>query len=299
MEHIKIEVSSKDVIFKDSKGKELNYHANKELIEYLVKNNGNKQFINKSLLANKYCKVLKRSNNNLLFQEIEKSILGEIEKNNKLIKSSLEGSYKFIEFEGKLNDKLVMGLGNVSTFETDITLHHTYGIPYIPGSAIKGVLRNYIIGEYSEKFDKSNCYEKPEKKAENNDVFRSIFGGQDKDGKSIQGNVIFMDAFPKDKYEIALDVMTPHHKKYYEGVAEPKDSEPPVPINFLVLKNCSFIFYIAVKKSIIENSDFKIKLEKLFKNNDLEKFIRDNLKQALNVHGIGAKTSVGYGYFDI
>ena len=43
--------------------------------------------------------------------------------------------------------RMVIGLGNESVYETSMILHHIYGIPYIPGSAIKGVVRSYIITE--------------------------------------------------------------------------------------------------------------------------------------------------------
>jgi CRISPR-associated protein Cmr6 len=37
--------------------------------------------------------------------------------------------------------RMVIGLGGKGTLEMGITLHHTYGFPYIPGSALKGVAR--------------------------------------------------------------------------------------------------------------------------------------------------------------
>ena len=32
--------------------------------------------------------------------------------------------------------------------ETNMTLDHVYGIPYLPGSAFKGVVRSWVIQEY-------------------------------------------------------------------------------------------------------------------------------------------------------
>ncbi len=43
--------------------------------------------------------------------------------------------------------RLVLGIGGESVYETSITLHHIYGIPYIPASGIKGILRSWIINE--------------------------------------------------------------------------------------------------------------------------------------------------------
>ena len=41
--------------------------------------------------------------------------------------------------------RLAIGLGSGSVFETSISLHHVYGFPYIPASAVKGALRSYLI----------------------------------------------------------------------------------------------------------------------------------------------------------
>jgi len=65
------------------------------------------------------------------------------------------------EFELTTNWKLSIGLGAVSVYETSITLHHIYGVPYIPASAIKGSLRSYIIidefeGNEKEALKKEN-----------------------------------------------------------------------------------------------------------------------------------------------
>ena len=44
--------------------------------------------------------------------------------------------------EGTIDWRLIVGLGNESVYDTSMTLHHVYGIPYIPASAVKGVVRS-------------------------------------------------------------------------------------------------------------------------------------------------------------
>ena len=39
--------------------------------------------------------------------------------------------------------RLIIGLGGESPLETGLTLHHTFGVPIIPGSAIKGLAAHY------------------------------------------------------------------------------------------------------------------------------------------------------------
>ncbi len=39
--------------------------------------------------------------------------------------------------------RMVIGLGGENVLETGITLHHTYGTPLIPGTALKGLASHY------------------------------------------------------------------------------------------------------------------------------------------------------------
>jgi len=59
--------------------------------------------------------------------------------------------YKVRAFLVEVAWRLVVGLGLPSPLETGITLHHLYGIPYLPGSAIKGVTRNWRLQQIADK----------------------------------------------------------------------------------------------------------------------------------------------------
>jgi len=61
-------------------------------------------------------------------------------------------------FSLTLSWRLVVGLGAASVYETSMTLHHIYGIPYLPGSAIKGVTRSYRILCMAEGLEHPNDY---------------------------------------------------------------------------------------------------------------------------------------------
>jgi CRISPR-associated protein Cmr6 len=80
-----------------------------------------------------------------------------------------------------------------------------------------------------------------------------------------------------------LDIMNPHYPDYYGKGKPPADWQNPIPIHFLTVEETSFIFSISSTK---QNSNLLSAADKW-------------LKQALSGHGIGAKTSVGYGYFSI
>ena len=194
-------------------------------------------------------------------------------------KDNIENQEKYIKaifkkniqnFSFKTDYRLLIG-SEQSIYETSLRLHHIYGIPYIPASAIKGVARSYII---IEKFDS-----KEEKALEDKD-FKKVFGSQEQEGR-----VIFFDAFPITKPTIKVDIMNPHYGGYYNEGKAPTDDKNPVPINFLTVENTEFKFFIASKESL---ESFKIK----------DKTIEEWLKEALHNHGIGAKSAVGYGYFN-
>jgi len=162
----------------------------------------------------------------------------------------------------KLKWRLAINLGAVSVYETSMLFHRNYGVPIIPGSAVKGVVHHYAE-EYKEIPEAAK-----------------IFGSQDK-----KGEVIFFDALPiideKEQRDfIVLDVMNIHYGDYYQKGEIPGDWMNPNPVFFLTVEGVKFIFTIVSK-------DEKLK----------EKAI-ELLKEAVSTMGIGAKTSAGYGYFE-
>ena len=59
----------------------------------------------------------------------------------------------------KIAGRMIVGLGSESVLETSITLHRTYGVPYIPGSGLKGLAANYahkFLGDDWKKEHKDN-----------------------------------------------------------------------------------------------------------------------------------------------
>jgi CRISPR-associated protein Cmr6 len=213
-----------------------------------------------------------------------------IEKQEKVVNSLFSGNYLKKDFT--IDYRLVIG-SEQSIYETSIRLHHIYGIPYIPSSAIKGVLRSYTILEcfseelkkYNEdkyqKFEEEVLFTKDEDGNYKHKWFIDIFGSQEQEGE-----IIFFDSFSKD-VKIQKDIMTSHYGDYYDKKKKvaPTDTQSPNPIPFLTVVG-EFIFFIASKKNSIEK--YKIR----------DKSIKEWLKEALTNHGIGAKTAVGYGYFN-
>ena len=58
--------------------------------------------------------------------------------------------------------RLVVGLGGENVLETGLRLHHTYGMPILPGSALKGLAAHYcdqVWGSADSKFRKPGAGE--------------------------------------------------------------------------------------------------------------------------------------------
>ncbi|MCX7948318.1 MAG: type III-B CRISPR module RAMP protein Cmr6 [candidate division WOR-3 bacterium] len=236
--------------------------------------------------------------------EIEKfrwdtNTLTNIEKRVDKIVNSLSNSGLFyVELLAECKWRLIIGLGASHPQETSMTLHHIYGIPYIPGSAVKGVTRHWSIRKFADQVyqttkQKNQTFEEILKELskalengeDNIDIeingirfsdLIQIFGTQRQAGK-----VIFMDAYPVEDIKLAMDIMNVHYSDYYSGDEPPADWQTPVPIKFLTVEKTKFKFIILSRNEVLLS-----KAEKL-------------LKEALEYHGIGAKTSLGYGIFSI
>ena len=180
-------------------------------------------------------------------------------------------------FQAALEWRMVMGLGGESILETDITLHHLYGFPSIPGSALKGLTRAYVTGEVEG-------YKSAQEESDNADVKR-VFGSQER-----AGSVIFYDAMPTNgDATFTVDIMNPHYPDYYQGNKPPTNDQDPVPVTFLVVEKTSFTFALAPRAAINEQQ----------RNRHAEdvQLVKDWLQEALQKYGIGGKTSAGYGHF--
>lgn len=212
-----------------------------------------------------------------------------------------------------LNWRMVVGLGGESVYETSMTLHPVYGIPYVPSSSIKGILRSWMI---SQLFDNSEI-----KAITESQVFCTLFGCpkeiQDANKKKHlsalkrdnQGSLRFFDAFPTRAPKVKTDVMNVHYKEWYKesGYSPPTDIQMPNPIPFLTVENnnnLAFVFNIGTThnrqmKSFSEVVDPYIKVsDDLSADSKVLDIVKYWLLDALTNHGIGAKTAVGYGYFE-
>lgn len=163
---------------------------------------------------------------------------------------------------------LAIGLGNSSPLENGLALNKTYGTPYLPGSALKGLLRRVA--------QRQNV---PAEALE-------VLAGTTESA----GHVIYWDAWLDPSSPVTkpfqADIITTHHPKYYgqRGQEPPSDFDDPTPIAFVSIKP-GVKFTIALS-STSENAkpwlDLAAKL----------------LVWGLRNLGVGGKTNAGYGYLD-
>ncbi len=165
--------------------------------------------------------------------------------------------------------RFVIGLGGASVLETSMTLHRLYGIPIIPGSALKGVARAYAETVLTKPADDPEVV--------------AIFGKPPQNTPLEAGNIIFFDAIPVTAPKFKLDIMNPHYPKYYQGDQPPADWQNPTPIYFLTVEQTQFLFAVAARREE----------GKGYVSTALEW-----LKKGLTELGVGAKTAAGYGYFE-
>jgi CRISPR-associated protein Cmr6 len=162
--------------------------------------------------------------------------------------------------ESEVLGRMVVGLGEESVLETSVALHHTYGVPYIPGSALKGLAASFARQHLGNDWQA------------NSRAYVTVFGDT-----QTAGYITFFDAMPlPNSAALQADVITVHHENYYQNRnAPPADWDDPNPVPFLS----------ATGKYLIALSGPSEWVRATF----------DILKHALVHSGIGAKTSSGYG----
>lgn len=186
---------------------------------------------------------------------------------------AMVGALGGVSFIRRTVTRLVTGLGNGHPLETGLAWHVTLGLPYLPGSSIKGLLRAWVTPEREGGWGAlGNTHE-----------MHRLFGDLATTGA---GALIVFDALPAAPPELEIDILNPHYADYYTGSAEPADYLSPNPVKFLaVAAGSGFEFALAPRRPSETAAQ------------DLASG-RELLIQALATIGVGGKVSAGYGYFE-
>lgn len=174
---------------------------------------------------------------------------------------------------------LLIGTGNLHDIKEDgayklgFTFDYVNGLPYLPGSSLKGMLRSVFPGQHKTNREEYEEYllgvldeigVKNFQKDKLDELEQQIFDYQD----------IFLGAYPyenKERNYLASEYITPHKKL-----------KNPNPISFVKVKaNVRFQFSFLLKDSEFLSAEQKCSL----------------FKQIILDFGVGAKTNVGFGKF--
>lgn len=195
----------------------------------------------------------------------------------------LDESYVIKIFKMNADSLFIHGIGASHVRENSLTIHPVYGIPYIPGSSVKGIVRRWYIDallEGKEARIKEDAFESA--------IGRSMFGTGD-----AQGIVQFYDILMYEGLKLRTDIVTPHFMKYYSKESEPVDSLEPVPNKFYAVQIISANLLVTVDKNKLAQLSSEVALTE-------DQFISLTTKwvqAALQELGVGGKTSSGYGRF--
>lgn len=211
-----------------------------------------------------------------------------------------------------LASRLLIGHGNASAIDVGLTVHHTWGVPVIPGSALKGLVAHYVDATYGPTDASKKPWEQQGDERVRADyqgvtwnrrriergpgvVYRALFGAPDArqdatvrengfEAGAAAGLVTFHDALYipgslADNKPFSADVLTVHQKGYYgsSGQSAPNDYDSPNPVAFLTVRpKCRLLLALSGPSEWTE-------------------LAAQLLADAIKHWGVGGKTAAGYG----
>jgi len=213
------------------------------------------------------------------------------------------------------------GLGNEHPLENGFAFLNPYGLPYLAGSGIKGVLRqsarelasgdwgdasgwndNKTIPLMQGASDKRRAVLDTNQHPVMLAMIDVLFGRESEDGDSdhLRGALGFWDVIPQIKGDsLTVEVMTPHQGHYYQQKLDkmsgdsitPHDSGQPNPIHFLTVPPGSgFTFHV-----VCDTQHLARLAPELAANDRWQSLLTAAFTHAFAWLGFGAKTAVGYG----
>ncbi len=183
------------------------------------------------------------------------------------------------------------GLGNEHPLENGFAFLNPYGLPYLPGSGVKGVLRQAVRELLSGEWGETKGWDEA--------ALTALFGkeGEEGDKDHQRGALCFWDVIPQLKGEsLAVEIMTPHQSHYYQqkphmGSATPHESGQPTPISYLsVPPGSGFTFHVQCNPTLLNHL-----APTLAQNQQWQTLLQAAFEHAFTWCGFGAKTAVGYG----
>jgi CRISPR-associated protein Cmr6 len=232
-----------------------------------------------------------------------------------------------LRFDAQATAPFTTGLGNEHPLENGFAFLNPYGLPCLPGSGVKGVLRQaareLADGEWGDThgWRDGQLYplltgpddaRKPVRDRNGQPVVLSmadvLFGRETADGDSVhvRGSLSFWDVIPQIAGDaLHVEIMTPHQSHYYQQKQDrksgdsvtPHDSGQPVPIAFLTVPPGSgFTFHVVCDLAHLQRLAPELAaLDPVAQKPRWQGLITAAFEHAFAWLGFGAKTAVGYG----
>ena len=211
------------------------------------------------------------------------------------------------------------GLGNEHPLENGFAFLNPYGLPYLPGSGVKGVLRQaareLASGDWGDAHgwlpDTAEPFCIQTRKASVPlSMADVLFGRETPSGDSdhVRGVLSFWDVIPDipphdpkkpDDIRLHVEIMTPHQGHYYQQKRDrntgdstsPHESGKPNPISFLTVPpGAGFAFHV-----VCDLPRLRRLAPELAHDNRWKHLLTAAFEYAFEWLGFGAKTAVGYG----
>jgi CRISPR type III-B/RAMP module RAMP protein Cmr6 len=218
--------------------------------------------------------------------------------------SSFKGSV--VTFEASLGSRMMVNLAGGVVENAGIALDRCFGMPLIPGSAVKGISRVQALWEIHEA--------KGDEKARLLRLAMVIFGYGAHDlrgdfgwaggaretqaiaeqigARDFKGCACFLPAYPTTPATLVVDMVNPHYPNYYSGrCMRAEDSDNPIPNYFPAVEANSSFGFAALLNRVPDVPNITTA--------GLLAQLKLWLERAVTRKGVGAKTAAGYGWFEL
>lgn len=215
---------------------------------------------------------------------------------------------RVVTFEATLGARLMINMAGGVIENAGMALDRCFGLPFIPGSAVKGIARSQALWEIREA--------KGEDKLHFLRLAMLLFGYGSNDIKGngdfawaggaaearaaagqigstdFKGCACFLPAYPTTPPTLVVDMVNPHYPEYYRG-RRPKaeDNESPIPNYFPAVEaGASFGFAVLLNRlPVLAGVSAAGLLDQA----------KQWMVRAVIQKGVGAKTAAGYGWFEL
>ncbi len=235
--------------------------------------------------------------------------------------------HSVLRLEALATAPFTTGLGNEHPLENGFAFLNPYGLPYLPGSGVKGVLRQAALELASGQWGDTKGWSEHKHYRINVGTSNKpcwleltmldvLFGRETSPRESdhVRGALSFWDVIPQIKDDsLLVEVMTPHQSHYYQWKKDqhgkviqisPHDSGQPNPICFLTVPPGScFTFHVVCDEQHLRRltSNKEDNTPDLLAEGDThwKKLLQAAFQHAFQWLGFGAKTAVGYGAMQV